>query len=90
MFTKLMEMYRKYKEIILYVFFGGLATVVSIELNMGVIISVAPATQARRNVYPRSRYCEIFSVTIMELSIIIPTARIIPESDMTLSEILNM
>ena len=30
MFTKLMEMYRKYKEIILYVFFGGLATVVSI------------------------------------------------------------
>lgn len=30
MFTKLMEMYRKYTEIILYVFFGGLATVVSI------------------------------------------------------------
>ena len=30
MVTKLMELYQKYKEIILYVFFGGLATVVSI------------------------------------------------------------
>lgn len=30
MFTKLMEMYRRYKELILYVFFGALCTVVSI------------------------------------------------------------
>lgn len=30
MFTKLMEMYRKYKELILYVFFGAMCTVVSI------------------------------------------------------------
>lgn len=30
MLAKLMEMYYKYKEIILYVFFGGLCTVVSI------------------------------------------------------------
>lgn len=30
MFTKLMEMYCKYKELILYVFFGALCTVVSI------------------------------------------------------------
>ena len=65
------------------------AMVVNDELSMGVITSVVPATQARFNEYPFSRYCEMFSVTMMELSIIIPTARIKPESEMTLSDTLK-
>ena len=65
------------------------ATVVSIELSMGVITSVVPAAQARFSEYPFSRYCEMFSVTMIELSIIIPTARINPESEMTFSDTLK-
>ena len=65
------------------------AMVVSDELSMGVIISVVPEAQARSNEYPRSRYCEMFSVTMMELSIIIPTANINPESEMTFSDTLQ-
>lgn len=38
------------------------AMVVSDELSIGVIISVVPAAQERFSEYPRSRYCEIFSV----------------------------
>ena len=62
------------------------AMVVGDELSIGVIISVVPTAQERFREYPRSRYCEIFSVTIMALSIIIPTARIKPESDITFSD----
>ena len=62
------------------------AIVVSEELSIGVITSVVPATQARLKAYPFSRYCAMFSVTMMELSIIIPTAMIKPESEMTLSD----
>ena len=62
------------------------AMVVSDELSMGVIISVAPDAQALRSARPRSRCCEMFSVTMMELSIIMPTARISPESEMMLSD----
>ena len=65
------------------------AMVVSDELSMGVIISVVPAAQARFKDQPRSLYCDMFSVTMMELSIIIPTARISPESEMTLSDTLQ-
>ena len=63
------------------------AMVVRDELSIGVIISEVPVTTARFSEYPFSRYCDTFSVTIMELSIIIPTARISPESEITLSEI---
>ena len=45
--------------------------------------------QARFSEYPLSRYWEIFSVTMMELSIIIPSARINPDRDMMFSDILN-
>ena len=62
------------------------AMVVSDELSIGVIISEVPATAARFSEYPFSRYCDTFSVTMMALSIIMPTARISPESEITLSE----
>ena len=62
------------------------AMVVSDELSIGVMTSVVPAAQARFSEYPLSRYCEMFSVTMMELSIIIPTARIKPEREMTLND----
>ena len=62
------------------------ATVVSDELSIGVIISDVPATAARFSEYPFSRYCDIFSVTMIALSIIMPTARIKPDREMTLSE----
>jgi hypothetical protein len=65
------------------------AIVVNEELSIGVITSLVPAIHARLSEYPRSRYCEIFSVTIMELSIIIPNARISPERDMIFRDILN-
>lgn len=61
--------------------------VVSEELSMGVTTSLVPVIQARRREYPRSRYCEIFSVTIIELSIIIPKARINPAREMIFSDI---
>ena len=38
------------------------AIVVREELSMGVTTSLVPVTQARRKEYPRSRYCDIFSV----------------------------
>jgi len=63
--------------------------VVKEELNMGVTTSLVPVIQARRNEYPRSRYCDIFSVTIIELSIIIPNARINPASEMIFRDILH-
>jgi len=62
------------------------AMVVSDELSIGVITSVVPAAQARFREYPFSLYCEMFSVTIMELSIIIPTARINPDNEMMLND----
>ena len=65
------------------------AMVVSDELSMGVIISVVPVAQARFSEYHFSRYCEMFSVTMMELSIIIPTARIKPDKEMTFSDTLQ-
>ena len=65
------------------------ATVVSMELSIGVITSVVPAAHALRKEYPCSRYCDIFSVTIMELSIIIPTASIKPDSEMIFNDTLK-
>ena len=65
------------------------ATVVSDELSMGVMTSLAPAMQARCRVSPRSRYCEMFSVTMILLSTIIPCASISPDSEMMLSDMLN-
>ena len=65
------------------------ATVVSEELSMGVITSPVPTTQARRSEYPRSRYCEMFSVTMMQLSIIMPRARISPEREMMFRDMPN-
>ena len=44
------------------------AMVVSDELSMGVIISVVPAAAARFSEYPRSRYCDTFSVTMMAVT----------------------
>ena len=38
---------------------------------------------------PFSLYCDIFSVTIIELSIIIPSARISPDREMILRDILH-
>ena len=65
------------------------AMVVNDELSIGVIISVVPAAHARFKEYPLSRYCEMFSVTMMELSIIIPTAKINPDSEMTFNDTLQ-
>ncbi len=62
------------------------ATVVNEELSIGVIISDVPLSQARMSVSPFCRYWVMFSVTITELSIIMPTARISPESEMMLSD----
>ena len=56
--------------------------VVSEELSIGVITSFVPAMQALCKEYPRSLYWDMFSVTIMELSIIIPKARINPDMEM--------
>ena len=60
--------------------------VVSEELSIGVIISVVPSSPARINERPFSRYWDMFSVTIIELSIIIPTASINPDSEITFSD----
>ena len=66
------------------------AIVVSVELSIGVITSLVPMLQASSSVYPFDRYCMIFSVTMIELSIIIPSARISPEREMMFSDILNI
>src|SRR5574344_734404 len=63
------------------------AIVVSEELSIGVIISVVPMAQGRFSEYPFSRDCDMISVTIMALAIIIPTASISPDNDMTFSDI---
>ena len=63
--------------------------VVNVELSIGVITSVVPLAQASSRPCPFARYCAMFSVTIIELSIIIPNARIRPESEMIFSDILN-
>lgn len=65
------------------------AIVVSVELSIGVITSVVPLSQACSRVKPRALYCVMFSVTMIELSIIMPRARIIPDSEMMFSDILK-
>ena len=64
--------------------------VVKVELSIGVITSEVPLEQASSSVYPFDLYCIIFSVTMIELSIIIPNARINPEREMMFSDILNI
>ena len=59
------------------------------KLSMGVISAVVPSAQALRSKRPRSRYCEMFSVTMMELSIIIPKAKMRPDIEMMLSDMPN-
>ena len=61
------------------------AIVVRVELSIGVMTSDVPLMQASSSESPRPRYWAMFSVTMMELSIIIPNARIRPEREMMLS-----
>ena len=65
-------------------------TEVSDELSIGVIISAVPRAHEAISVSPRSQCCEMFSVTINALSIIMPTTSTMPDNEMVLSEILNM
>ena len=65
------------------------ATVVSDDESIGVIISTVPFTQLSISGSPRWRYCCMFSVTITELSIIMPTANIMPDIEMMLIETPN-
>ena len=63
--------------------------VVSTELSMGVNTSLVPFTMASSNVLPCRHRCMILSMTMMELSTIMPTPRIRPDSEMILSEMPN-
>ena len=65
------------------------AIVVKVELSIGVITSVVPLLQASSSESPRVLYWVMFSVTMIELSIIIPKARINPEMEMIFSDILQ-
>lgn len=60
-----------------------------VELSIGVITSVVPLLQASSSESPRVLYWVMFSVTMIELSIIIPKARINPEMEMIFSDILQ-
>ena len=62
------------------------AMVVRIEDKSGVMISLVPRMQAWSSSPSFSRYWEMLSVTMIELSIIIPKARMSPEREMMLSE----
>ena len=59
---------------------------VKVELSIGVITSDVPRSHASAMPIPLARYWAIFSVTMIALSIIIPNAKIRPESEMMLSD----
>ncbi len=61
--------------------------VVSTDESIGVNTSDAPSATASSSGFPSSARRVILSITIIELSTIIPTPRIRPASDMTLIEI---
>ena len=65
------------------------AMVVKVELSIGVITSVVPRSHASSNVHPLARCWAMFSVTMMELSIIIPKAKMRPDIEMMLSDMPN-
>ena len=61
--------------------------VVRTELNIAEKTSLTPLTTASFRENPLSRSCVILSITIIELSTIIPIPRISPERDIILIEI---
>ena len=62
------------------------AQVVSTELSMGVNTSFVPRMVAVRSGSPLSQCCVILSMTMMELSTIIPTPSTMPDREMMLME----
>ena len=61
--------------------------VVNTELNIGVKTFQVPSATAFSTLWAETLFCKILSITMIELSTIIPTPNIKPERDMILSEI---
>ena len=63
--------------------------VVSTELNIGVNTLFVPFTRASASGIPCRHRCITLSITMMELSTIIPTPRISPDKEMMFREMSN-
>ena len=63
--------------------------VVNTELNIGVNTSFVPFTRASASGIPCRHRCITLSMTMMELSTIIPTPRISPDREMMFREMSN-